>query len=92
MLAVYVTLIIAEGNNSFFEILPWALLMGTASAIAFASAHVVEPRYARNLLMGAAALYVIIGAVSILSIGFGFLLAAAAAAIGSTRLSSKSSN
>ncbi len=56
MLAVYVTLIIAEGNNSFFEILPWALLMGTASAIAFASAHVVEPRYARNLLVGGGAL------------------------------------
>jgi hypothetical protein len=27
MLAVYVTLMVSEGNNSLFEVLPWALLM-----------------------------------------------------------------
>jgi hypothetical protein len=84
-----VTLIVVEGNNSFFEVLPWAMLMGVAAIIAFASAHVAEPRNARNLLVGAAALYGVIGAVSILSIGFGFLLAAAAVAIAIARLSAE---
>lgn len=32
MLAVYVTLIVAEGNNSLFEVLPWALLMATGAS------------------------------------------------------------
>ena len=89
MLAVYVTLIVAEGNNSWFDVLPWALLMAAGSAVAFASAQVVDRRMARNLLLGAAALFGVIGALSLFSIGLGFLLAATAAAIGAARLSSK---
>ncbi len=92
MLVVYVTLIVAEGGNSFFDVFPWALLMATAAVIAFSSVHVADPRIARNLLIGAAALFGVIGAVSLLSIGFGFLLAAAAAAVGTTRLSSENGN
>lgn len=92
MLAVYVTLIAAEGGNSFWDVFPWVLLMGTAAVIAFASLHVGDPHIARNLLIGAAVLYGVIGAVSIFSIGFVFLLAAAVAAVGAARISSEKSN
>jgi hypothetical protein len=89
MLVVYVTLVVAEGNNLWFEVLPWGLLMATGSAVALASAQVVDRRMARSLLLGAAALFGLIGALSLFSIGLGFLLAAAAAAIGAARLSSE---
>ena len=87
MLVVYLTLIAAEGGNSFFDIFPWALLMATAAVIALASVLIAEERLARNLLIGAAALYGVIGVVSIFSIGFGFLLAATAAGAAITKLS-----
>ena len=92
MLALYVTLIVAEGGNSFWDVFPWALLIATAAVIAFASLHVRDPHIARNLLIGAAALYGVIGVVSILSIGFVFLLAAAAAAVGAARISKEKGN
>ena len=88
MLAVYLTLIVSQGGDAFFEILPWALLMTTAAFMSFAAIHVREERIARNLLVGAALLYGVIGAVAILSIGFGFLLTAATAVIAITRLPS----
>lgn len=89
LLAVYLTLIVSQGGNEIFEILPWALLMATAGVMSFAAIHVREVRIARNLLVGAALLYAVIGAVAILSIGFGFLLTAAVAVIAITRLPSE---
>ena len=88
MLAVYVTLTVAQGNNSWFEVLPWVVAMATGSAVAFASAQVVDRRLARNLLLGAAALFGLIGVLGLFSIGLGFMLAAAAAAVGAAKLSS----
>ena len=92
MLAVYVTVIAAQGNTSWLEVLPWVLAMATGSAIAFASAQVVDRSLARNLLLGATALFGLIGVLSLFSIGLGFMLAAAAAAVGAARLSSEKSN
>ena len=92
MSAVYVTLIVAEGNNSLLEVLPWALAMATGAVIAFVSAHVADRRIARNLLLGATALFGVIGAISLFSVGLGFLLAAAASAIGAVRLSSENNS
>jgi len=86
MLAIYVAVIVAQGGNSFFDILPWALLMAIAVAIAFAGALTEERHIARNLLIGAGALYGVLGVVSLLTIGIGFLLAAAAAAVGASRV------
>lgn len=88
MLVVYVAVIMAEGNNSIAEIAPWALLMAIPTVLAFASLLVQDVRAARGLLIGAAALFGIVGALGILTIGIGFLLAAAAAVIAATRLSS----
>ena len=92
MLALYVTIIVAEGGNSFWDVFPWALLIATAAVLAFASVQIGDPHVARNLLIGAAALYGVIGVASIFSIGFVFLLAAAAAAVGATRISSEKSS
>jgi hypothetical protein len=85
MLAVYVSVIISESDNSPADILPWALLMATAAVIALASALVADPRIARSLLIGATVLFGLLGVVSLLTIGLGFLLAAATAAIGASR-------
>jgi drug/metabolite transporter (DMT)-like permease len=85
MLATYVALIVAEGDNSFFDIFPWALLMAIAAVIAFSGALVEDRRMARNLLIAAAALYGVLGFVSIFTIGIGFLLAATAAAVGASK-------
>lgn len=85
MLAIYVAVIVAEGGNSFFDVLPWALLMAVAPALAFAGSLTNDTRSARNLLIGAAGLFGVLGLVSIFSIGFGFLLAAATATLGAAK-------
>ena len=82
LLAVYVTVMMLEGNSPFFDVLPWALLMAIAPALAFGGALTDDTRSARNLLIGAAGLFGVLGLVSIFSIGFGFLLAAGAAVVG----------
>jgi hypothetical protein len=86
MLAVYVSLIISELGNSFWDILPWALLMAITAAIALTSVFVADRRMARNLLIGATVLFGLLGVVSILTIGLGFLLAAATAAVGASKI------
>jgi hypothetical protein len=85
MLAVYLTVIVSEGDNTFFDILPWALSMTIAAGMAFAGALIQGTRIARNLLLGAAALFGVLGVLGMLTIGFGFLLAAATA-VGATRV------
>jgi len=88
MLAVYIAVIVGEGNNSIAEVAPWALLMTIPTVLASLSVLVREVRLARGMLIGAAALFGLVGALGILTIGIGFLLAAAAAVIATTRLSS----
>jgi hypothetical protein len=88
MTAVYIVVIWAEGNNSFSEIFPWALSMGTGAVLAFISTLVANRAVARGLLLGAVAVFGIIGWLAIFSVGLGFLLAAVAAVIGSVRISS----
>jgi hypothetical protein len=86
MVVIYVSLILSEGENSIVDILPWALLMAITVAIAFASVFVADQRLARNLLIAATVLFGLLGVVSLLTIGLGFLLAAAAVAIGASKL------
>ena len=87
-LAVYIALITNQGGSSFWDIFPWALLMVTAGVIAFFATLTKDPGIARNLLSGAAALWFVIGAVSIFSVGMGFLMAAGAAMIGAGNIPS----
>jgi hypothetical protein len=90
MTAVYLAVILAEGDDSFSEIFPWALLMATGAVLAFASTQVANLRVARGLLLGAAAIFGVIGLLAILSIGLGFLLAAVAAVVAAVRTSNRS--
>jgi len=86
MLAVYVTLIVSEGGNSISDIAPWVLVMAIPVALASLAVVVQEMRTARGLLVCAGALFGIIGALSILTIGIGFLLAATAAFFAATSI------
>ena len=86
MLAIYVALMVAEGGNAFFSIFPWALLMAIAATVAVAGVFTEDRRVARNLLIAAAALYGVLGFVSLFTIGIGFMLAAAAAGVAASRV------
>jgi hypothetical protein len=87
MLAVYVSLIVSEGGNSISDSTPWVLVMAIPVALASSAVVVQEMRTARGLLIGSASLFGIIGALSILTLGIGFLLAAVAAFFAAARLS-----
>jgi hypothetical protein len=86
MVVIYVTLILSEGGNSLVDILPWALLMAIAATMALASVFVSNSRVARRLLIGAAALFGLIGVLGILTIGIGFLLAAGVSLLGASKV------
>jgi len=67
--------------------LPCSLAMATAAAAAV-TANIIENRLiATTLLFASAVMFGILGVVSILSIGIGFLVAAVLAAVGASRLS-----
>ena len=85
-LAVYVVLIIAEGNNSVLEVLPWILLMGSAAGAALVARVTTSLLSARRLLVVAAVVFAAIGVLAIFTIGLLFLVAAAASAIAAARL------
>ncbi len=87
MLAVYITAILAQGNNSFFEVLPWALLMAIAPLGALAATAVDDRRSAMILMFGSAVLFTVLGLVTILTIGLGFLAAAFVAWVAAIRQS-----
>lgn len=90
MVAIYVAIIVGEGVDSLLDVLPWATLMAVAATTALAAAHIEDRRIARNLMVAAAVLFAVLGAVSILSIGIGFLLAAVLATVAATRFKEKS--
>lgn len=87
MVAIYITVIAGEDGNSIAEVLPWAIPMAIAAFAAAGSAVTTDPRIARYAMVFAALVFALLGLVSILSIGIGFLLTAAVAvaAIGESR-------
>jgi hypothetical protein len=87
MLAIYLTLILSEGNDSITEILPWVGLMAVAATLALIAARIDNVQSARMMLIGSAVMYFGIGTVSILSIGIGFIIAGVIAVVGVARLS-----
>jgi hypothetical protein len=91
MLAIYLTLILSEGNDSITEILPWVGLMAVAATLALIAARIDNVQSARMMLIGSAVMYFGIGTVSILSIGIGFIIAGVIAVVGVARLSRLSS-
>lgn len=86
MVAIYVAIIVGEGVHSLFDVLPWATLMAVGAITALAAAYIEDRRVARSLMVVTALLFAVLGAVSILSIGIGFLLTAVLATVAATRL------
>ena len=86
MLAIYLGLIIAEGGNSLASVLPWASLMGAGCVTLIIASWIREDTTARTLLNAGAVAYAVLGIVSILSIGIGFIAVAALSATAASRL------
>lgn len=86
MLVVYVSVLVAQGETQWFEVLPWALLMAIAGGAALAASRLEDRRVARNLMLVAAGAYALIGVAAILTIGIGFLVAAALATMAAIRM------
>ncbi|MGD2103178.1 MAG: hypothetical protein PVG83_13175 [Acidimicrobiia bacterium] len=74
-LVVYLTIITGEGDNAFWEIFPWAVLMAIPTVVALVAAFVPHPRTARALLLVSASVFGLVGLVAALTIGPLFLLA-----------------
>jgi hypothetical protein len=90
MVAMYVALILGDETSSFLDALPWATLMALPATAALASAYIKDRRIARNMLIAAAVIFTLLGLISILSIGIGFLLAGGLATIAAVRFEGKS--
>ena len=86
ILAVYLTLIVSQGGASLL-VVPWALLMAIAALEAFSSTQVEDRRVARKIMSGLGVLFVLLVIASALTIGFGFLMAAASSTVAASRLS-----
>lgn len=85
-LAIYLSVISVQGLDSIWEVLPWAVLMIVPAILATYAAIFPEGRVARVLLYGSAALYGIVGLVSILDVGFGFLVSGVLAVVAAGRI------
>jgi hypothetical protein len=77
----YIALISAEGDDSFWEVFPWVILMLVGTGAALTSALVRDRAVGRAFAIGGAVVLGLIGLVAILSIGVGFVLAAVAAGV-----------
>ena len=78
-LAVYVAVIVGEGDDSFWEVFPWLVLMLVSLCAAVLAAVARDSRVRHAFALAAVVLLAVLGLVSIFSVGLGFLLAAVAA-------------
>lgn len=78
---VYVAVIANEGNNSFWDVFPWVMLMLVGTGTAVTAALVRDSRVSRAFALAGVVILGIVGLVSIFSVGIGLLLAAAAAGL-----------
>jgi hypothetical protein len=92
MVAVYVALIVAQGDTPLGLVVPWVLAMTTAATLALVAAPVSADQAARRLLFIAAAIFLVIGFLGVLTIGLGFLIAGGLAIAGATRLGTDDSD
>jgi DMSO reductase anchor subunit len=67
MVAIYLALIVSEGNNEFTEVAPWALAMFVGAALSLLATITQSDQRARMLLLVSAVLSLAIGVVSIFS-------------------------
>lgn len=75
MFVVYLALIVSEGDDSFWEVAPWAVAIAAATGLAaFAAARGPAPRRA-GLMRTAGLLFLAIGLPAIFSVGVPLILA-----------------
>ena len=79
--AVYVTVIVQEGNNSLREVSPWVVIMLIGTSAAATSALAPDHRVRRFCAIAATLILGALGVVAIFSVGVGFLLAAVIACL-----------
>lgn len=85
---IYVLVIVGEGNNSFWAIFPWVVIMLGGTLSAMASALTPRPRVGRFCAIAAMVILGILGLVAMFSVGIGFLMAAALACLAAVSYSS----
>ena len=78
---VYVAVIASEGDDSFWDVFPWVMLMLIGTGAAVTAALVRDLRVSRAFALAAVVILGIVGLVSIFSVGIGLLSAAAAAGL-----------
>ena len=78
---VYVVVILQEGNNPFWDVFPWVVVMLVGTSAAFSAALAPSPRVGRFSAIAATVILGILGVVAIFSVGVGFILAAGLACL-----------
>lgn len=79
--ALYLVLIASEGDDAFWDVFPWALIMLLGTGAALTAALAADAHVARTSAIAATVVLGILGIVGILSIGLGFLMAAVLAGL-----------
>lgn len=77
----YVIVVLQEGNNAFWDVFPWVMIMLIGTLAALASALAMDPRVGRFSAIAATVILGVLGVVAILSVGIGFIVAAVLAGI-----------
>ena len=75
MLVVYLALIVGEGDDTFWEVAPWAIAITTASGVAAAAAVAAQSRHGAQLRLVAGLMFLVIGVPAIFSVGFPLIVA-----------------
>ena len=83
--AIYVLVIVNEGNNSVWDVFPWAMLMIFGTAASLWSALSANASVGRSMAIGAAAVLGIVGLVAMFSVGLGLILAAILAGVAAVK-------
>ena len=79
--ALYVGIIMVEGNNTLSQTAPWAATMLTASALALLGAVTPKQSTARGALLAAFVVFAVLGFLAIFTIGILFIGAAVLLAV-----------
>lgn len=85
--AIYLIVITIEGNNSVWDVFPWAMLMVVGSAASLWSALSRNARVGRSMAIGAAVVLGVVGVVAVFSVGLGLILAAILAGVAAVNAS-----
>jgi len=85
--AIYLIAITIEGNNSVWDVVPWAMLMVVGGAAALWSGLSRNAGVARSMAIGAAVVLGAVGAVAVFSVGLGLVLAAILAGVAALKAS-----